>query len=67
MVDIVIKKIPGTGCFDVVYGDKSTGQLTFDEMLGTIAQLTMPDNKRCLSWLKTKKEHELFLNRNKNI
>lgn len=38
--------------------DKYADHLTYDEMLGTFAQLTMPDNKRCLSWMKTKEQHE---------
>jgi hypothetical protein len=61
--DIIIKHLEN-GCFDVVVGDKSTDQLSFDEMLGVIAQLTIPKNKRCLNWLKTKEEHEAFRNRN---
>ena len=50
MEDIIIKKSED-GCFDIHVGNKSTGPLTFDEMLGTVAQLTVPDTKRCLSWL----------------
>lgn len=64
MEDIIIKKVKG-GCFDVHVGNKSTGQVTFDEMLGTVAQLTMPDNKRCLQWLKTQEQHKAFENRGK--
>lgn len=64
--DIIIKSLDG-GCFDVVVGNKSTAQLSFDEMLGVIAQLTVPRKKRCLSWLKTKKQHESFLNRSHDI
>jgi len=55
--DIIIKHLNG-GCFDVIVGDKSTEQLTYDEMLGVITQLTVPDEKRCLRWLKTKEDHE---------
>lgn len=56
--DIIIKSLEN-GCFDIVVGDKNTDQLTFDEMLGVIAQLTIPNKKRCLSWLKTREQHEL--------
>ena len=61
--DIIIKQLDN-GCFDVHVNDKSTDQLSFDEMLGFVAQLTVPENKRCLEWLKTKEQHEAFRNRN---
>ena len=53
--DIIIKQLD------------STDQLSFDEMLGVVAQLTVPKNKRCLQWLKTKEQHESFRNRNLKI
>lgn len=61
--DIIIKQLDN-GCFDVQIANKSTDQLSFDEMLGFVAQLTVPENKRCLQWLKTKEQHETFRNRN---
>lgn len=61
--DIIIKQLDN-GCFDLHVDDKSTGQLSFDEMLGVVAQLTIPAEKRCLEWFKTKKQHEAFRNRN---
>lgn len=64
--DIIIKPIEGD-CFDVHVGNRSTGQLSFDEMLGVVAQLTMPENKRCLQWLKTEEQHQAFTNRQKSI
>ena len=60
--DIIIKKIKG-GCFDVHVGNMSTGWVTFDEMLGVVTQLTMPDNRACLRFLKTEEEHRRFKNR----
>jgi hypothetical protein len=62
-LDIIIKQLD-SDCFDVHIGDKSTDMLSFDEMLGVVAQLTVPENKRCLQWLKTKEQHEAFRNRN---
>lgn len=62
--DIIIKQLEG-GCFDVHVGNKSTGHVTYDEMLGTVAQLTMPENKRCLQWLQTEEQHQAFRNRYK--
>lgn len=64
--DIIIRSL-NEGCFDVIVGNKSTEQLTFDEMLGTIAQLTVPRKKRCLQWLKTKAQHEAFRNRSRDL
>ncbi len=60
--DIIIKQLEN-GCFDVHYDGKSTEQVAFDEMLGVIAQITVPDIRRCLSWLKPEEQHEAFRNR----
>lgn len=40
-LDIIIKQLDND-CFDVHIGDKSTDMLSFDEMLGIVAQLTVP-------------------------
>lgn len=48
MTDITIKQ-NNNGCFEVFQGNKSSGELSFDEMLGLIAALTMPE--RCPSLL----------------
>ena len=57
MEDIIIKNL-GNGCFDVIFEDKNTDQLTFEEMLGVVAQLTIPNEKRCLAWLKTSEQRK---------
>jgi len=49
--DIIIKQLDN-GCFDVHVDDKSTDQLSFDEMLGGVAQLTVPKIKDVFSGLK---------------
>jgi len=42
-----------TGMFDVTFeGSKAIG-LTYDEMLGLISCIAMPQTKPCLQWLKT--------------
>ena len=56
--DIIIKQLDN-GCFDVQIANKSTDQLSFDEMLELVAQLTVPENKRCLQWLKKKSNMKL--------
>ncbi len=43
----------------VTYEDKHTGSLAYDEMLGLVASITMPKEKRpCLNWLKTEEQHK---------
>lgn len=49
-------------CFNVIVGEKESEQITYDEMLGLITQLTMPGHKHCLSWLKTPAEHQEWRN-----
>lgn len=44
--------------FDVYYEDKLADSLTWDEMLGLVASITMPEKKPCLQWLKTREEKE---------
>ena len=44
MKDIVIRKDTDLG-FEVYQGCKRSGHLGFDEMLGLIASLTMPDKR----------------------
>ena len=46
------------GGWTVTYGDKYADQLAYEEMLGVVAALTMPDNKPCLHWLKTEEQHK---------
>jgi len=42
-----------TGMFDITFeGSKAIG-LTYDEMLGLISCIAMPQTKPCLQWLKT--------------
>ena len=50
--------------FNVRVGDKFATHLTFDEMLGTVAALTMHEKRPCLAWLKTQEQweaHEAWL------
>lgn len=55
MTDITIKQY-NNGCFEVFQGNKSSGELSFDEMLGLIASLTMPERCPNLLWMKTKEQ-----------
>ena len=55
MTDITIKQYDN-GYFEVFQGDKSSGELSFDEMLGLITSLTIPERCPCLQWMKTKEQ-----------
>lgn len=54
--DIVIKQLPDGG-YDVHYGDKRTGMLSYDEMLGLVSSITMPESRPCLQWLQSEEWH----------
>ena len=66
MEDITIKQY-NNGCFEVFQGDKSSGELGYDKMLGLVSALTMPKkNRPCLQWMKTNEEWQnrmVFLQR----
>ena len=55
--DIIIEQLPDGG-YDVHYGDKRTGQLGYDEMLGLVSCLAMPDSRPCLQWLQSEEHHK---------
>lgn len=55
MEDITIKQY-NNGCFEVFQGNKSSDALSFDEMLGLITSLTIPEHCPCLLWIKTKEQ-----------
>lgn len=57
--DIVIKQYEG-GTFDVHLGDKFAYAAGFDEMLGLVASIAMPEPRPCLHWLKTQEEHDAW-------
>ena len=54
-MNIQIEQYDESG-FTVTNGDEYTDHLTWDEMLGLVAQVTMPDTRRCLQWLKTQEQ-----------
>ena len=54
MEDITIKQY-NNGCFEVFQGDKSSGELGYDKMLGLVSALTMPNiNPAFNGWKPTK-------------
>ena len=58
MIDITIKQYDN-GCFEVFQGNKSSDELSFDEMLGLIAALTIPESCLSLLWMKTKEQRDV--------
>lgn len=58
---IKIEKLEG-GAFNIVQRDKYSDQLGWDEMLGLVSALTIAKEPMCLSWMKTKEEHEAQFN-----
>ena len=44
----------------ITVSDKYSDQMDHGEMLDLLIQITTPNNRPRLSWLKTKKEHDQF-------
>ena len=59
----IVKDKKSTSLFIVHQGDKNSGPLGYDEMIGLITSLTMPDIRPCLQWMKTEEEHKKFNNK----
>jgi len=60
--EVVVKFLDGGG-FDVHFDGKSTGLLSYDEMLGIVSSICMPEVKRNLAWLQSPEQHEAYRNR----
>ena len=45
------------GDWNVYQDDRYADRLSYDEMLGLVAALTMPDKRPCLQWMLTEQEH----------
>lgn len=46
------------GTFTVRYDGKTAQGLGYDEMIGLVTQISMPKERKCLQWLRTKEEIE---------
>lgn len=46
----------------VTVGEKYADGLCYEEMLGLVSALTIPESKGMLAWLKTKEQHEAWKN-----
>lgn len=44
----------------VTHGDKYADGLGYDEMLGLVTAITLPENRPTLHWLKTKEQHQAW-------
>lgn len=56
---ITIEKLEG-GCFIVRQNDKYADGVTYDELLGLVSALTMPESRPCLHWLRTEEQHNAW-------
>lgn len=65
MDDIIIKK--NDGHYTIIQGEKSSVELGYDEMLGLLVSLTLPEQRPCLQWMKTDFEHAVQKKRFENI
>lgn len=52
---IIIEQNPET-FWNVTFQDKLADRLSYDEMLGLVAAITMPTDRLCLQWLKTEEQ-----------
>lgn len=61
--DIIIKRLE-SGEFEVWMGEKHTSELTYEELVGTIAALCVTPNltEMYRGWMKTDAEHEEYQN-----
>ncbi len=50
---VITKSVNFPKGFDVEYDGKVADGLGFDEMMGLVASISMPENRPCLQWLKT--------------
>jgi hypothetical protein len=57
MDDIIVKKLDNNH-YEVHQGNKYSDQLGYDEMLGLFVALSMPNNRPCLQWMRTKEQHK---------
>ena len=46
--------------YKVQQGDKWADMLCYDEMMGLVSALTMPEHRPCLQWMRTKEQHEAW-------
>ena len=50
-----------SGLFDVRVGDAVADRLAFDEMLGLVASLLMPEKRPCRGYLQTAEQREAWM------
>lgn len=54
---ITIEKNKG-GSWNVTQADASADELCYEEMLGLVAALTMPNARPCVHWMETEAQRE---------
>ena len=58
MEAITIEFCELTHVFTVRQGDKYADEIGYDEMIGLVTQLTMPEKRGLIVWMRTKEEHQ---------
>lgn len=57
MEEITIKYSSDHGWL-VIQGNKTSDRMTWDEMMGLLASLTMPRDRPCLQWMRTEAQRK---------
>ena len=57
MEPIIITYNEGKG-YEVRHGDRWADHLCYDEMMGVVSAITMPEERYCLQWLRTREQHD---------
>lgn len=60
-IELVENAQDGRNGWTVTQGDKSADWLGYDEMLGLVAALTMPDERPAIHWMKTKEQRDAYI------
>ena len=58
--DFIMIEPTEDGTFNVSCGEKWADKLGWDEMIGLVASITMPERRPCLHWLKTEAQHKVW-------
>lgn len=56
MLKLIVEQT-GDG-YTVTQGDKYADHLAYDEMIGVVSAVMMPENRPCVGWLRTKDQYE---------
>lgn len=58
--DFIIIEKTERGTFKVSCGEKWADNLTWEEMIGIVTSITMPEHRPCIQWLWTEEQHKAW-------